>query len=85
MTYEYCCKNCDHEFELVNVPIAKKEDATKEPCPKCGKKTVEVKLSPPTVSYTGVKTVYQRAGNGWKDVQKKIAAAAGKRNTIRTK
>lgn len=36
-TYEYRCKNCQHEFEL----FQNMSDAVKRKCPECGKNTLE--------------------------------------------
>lgn len=86
MTYRYKCEQCGHDFELFGILIANREKACSEPCPQCarvgGVKTV---LTAPTVTYGGAKTVFQRAGDGWKEVQKKIIASAGKKHTIKTK
>ncbi len=36
-TYEYRCKNCEHEFEL----FQKMSDGVKRKCPECGKNSLE--------------------------------------------
>lgn len=36
-TYEYRCKNCQHEFEL----FQNMSDSVKRKCPECGKNTLE--------------------------------------------
>ena len=39
-TYDYRCKNCGHEWELVE-PIGEHERQPKPPCPKCHSEDVE--------------------------------------------
>ena len=45
--YEYVCRDCKHEFEVL---IRGKEQPV---CPKCGKKKVDKQLSVPSAHTTG--------------------------------
>ncbi len=50
--YEYQCKKCHHEFEIVQ----KFSDTPVRKCPRCGKTGVTKKIS---------KTAFRLKGSGW--------------------
>ena len=51
-TYEYQCKKCDHNFEIVKAL----GDPHKKKCPDCGKYSLYQVISPPTVFVKGEAT-----------------------------
>lgn len=78
--YDYRCTSCDHQLTDVMVKIADRDRATTEPCPACGKLTVERCFAAPGVSYTinngGLKTP-----DGFKDILRDIKSKH-RRSTI---
>jgi putative FmdB family regulatory protein len=84
-TYDFCCSKCGHTFEEI-VSLAERENFTKDtPCPKCGKKKLKQTPGAPSFIYDRGKSIYKRAGDGWKEVQDKIKKGSGRSHTIRTK
>ena len=51
-TYEYQCKNCEHEFEL----FQNMSDRVKRKCPECGKNTLERLIG------TGAAVIFKGSG-----------------------
>ncbi|MGV6813789.1 MAG: FmdB family zinc ribbon protein [Phycisphaerales bacterium] len=51
-TYDYHCKNCDHEFEL----FQSMSDGVKKKCPECGKMTLERLIG------TGAAVIFKGSG-----------------------
>lgn len=83
--YDYHCKECGHEFSEM-VSIDNRDRPTINECPLCHKVGAVFRgITAVQLSYSGFKSMYNRAGNGWKEVQQKIAKASGKGHTIRTK
>ena len=83
--YNYVCRKCHHEFIKFEL-IADRDNPTKEACPSCNKVgAVDKCVTAVQLSYSGFKYMYSRAGEGWKEVQQKIAGGSGKSHTIRTK
>ena len=84
-TYDFQCTACKHVFEEI-VPLADREEFTKVSiCPKCGKQKLKRLIGSPLFIYDRGKTIYKRAGDGWKEVQDKIKKGCGRGHTIRTK
>jgi putative FmdB family regulatory protein len=84
-TYDYLCTSCQHAFEEI-VTLAEKEQFTVvTPCPMCGKKKLKQTPGAPMFIYDRGKSIYKRAGDGWKEVQDKIKRGQGRGHTIRTK
>ena len=50
--YEYICKACEHEFELIQTM----SEAAVKKCPHCGKNRAQKKVS---------RTAFQLKGSGW--------------------
>jgi putative FmdB family regulatory protein len=83
--YTYECTECDFLFEQFYL-ISDIDKPLNEPCPNCGiEKNIRRNIQSPRISFEGKYNAFQRAGNGWKEVQQKIKAASGRSNTIRTK
>ena len=61
-TYEYKCKDCDHQFDIVQ---SFSDDALTT-CPSCKKKALRKVFSPPGVSFkgSGFYKTDSRSGNG---------------------
>jgi len=51
-TYDYRCKNCEHEFEL----FQNMSDRVKRKCPECGKNTLERLIG------TGAAVIFKGSG-----------------------
>ena len=49
-TYQYLCQLCGHEFDALR-KIADRHIPETEPCPSCGEKAVEFKISAPLNSF----------------------------------
>lgn len=85
MNYEYECQKCGHVFER-NLPIDKRDQPLKEPCPNCGERGMVVRnVTKLAITSGGVKSLQQRAGDGFNDLLKKIKKDAGQTSTIQTK
>lgn len=80
--YDFQCTQCGKIEERL-VPISKKDEVTTCSC----EEQAEMKrlIGTPLFVYDRGKSVYQKAGDGWKEVQQRIQAASGRNNTIRTK
>ena len=86
MTYEYKCEECEETWELFTT-IAKRDDALKEPCPKCGGNKIKRLVSGGAgFSMHGDERakMYKKAGSGFNDVLKGIKKASGRACTIQT-
>lgn len=83
--YDYVCEKCHHEFNKFEL-IDNRDNPVKEACPSCKKiGAIARGVTAVQLSYSGFKSMYSRAGDGWKEVQQKIKKGSGKGNTIRTK
>ena len=83
--YDYHCKECGHEFTQM-VPIADRDKPLNEECPSCHKVGGVLRgITAVQLNYSGVKDMYSRAGNGWKEMQQRIKRGSGRKNSIRTK
>ena len=71
-TYEYRCKSCEHEFNLM-VSISKMDAPISEPCPSCNEFRVE-RLFPSIAPTLGdpVRLGIRRPDEGFKDVLRRI-------------
>jgi putative FmdB family regulatory protein len=84
-TYDYSCKACGYKFEEC-VSITDRDNFAKNtPCPVCKKKKLERGVAVGAFHYDHGVSPFKRAGDGWKEVQDRIKAGAGKNHTIRTK
>jgi putative FmdB family regulatory protein len=84
-TYYYECECCKHSFEEF-LNIDKRDEPLSRKCSNCGAfEKIKRIIRSPRISYEGKYDAFQRAGDGWKEVQQKIKAASGRDNTIRTK
>ena len=80
--YDFKCLKCDKIEERL-VPLSQKDE--KVIC-SCEEKSEMIRLiGSPLFIYDRGKSIYKRAGDGWKEVQDKIKAGSGRGNTIRTK
>lgn len=83
--YEYHCKECGDEFTELLL-IENRDVPTLNQCPSCHKVGAVFRgVTAVQLSYSGVKDMYNRAGNGWKEMQQKIKRGSGRKNSIRTK
>jgi len=83
--YDYHCKECHHEFTQM-VPIDDRDKPTIGECPSCHKTGAVFRgVTAVQLSYSGFKDMYNRAGNGWKEIQQKIKKGSGRKNSIKTK
>ena len=71
--YDYKCKGCDHAFEEM-LRMADIDKPTKQKCPKCGKKNVELVVGTPAVC-DPVRIGVRRPDKGWNEVMSKIKEA----------
>jgi putative FmdB family regulatory protein len=81
--YEYNCSDCGYQFVL-NKLVDERDVPTKEPCPVCEKTNVKRAIGLPRITSVG-ESMFKKAGDGWKEIQQRIKAASGSKNTIRTK
>lgn len=86
MTYTYCCGECNTQWED-RYSINDRDIPTQNECPHCKfngnvKRIIDFA---PRISYSGAKTVLQRAGSGWNDVLTKIKKGSGKKAKIETR
>ena len=44
--YDYACNNCGYEFET-NLKVSDRHKPTTEPCPECGKLTIDKQINMP--------------------------------------
>ena len=83
--YDYHCKECHHEFTQMTL-IADRDKPTINGCPSCHKVGAVFRgVTAVQLSYSGFKDMYNRAGNGWKEMQQKLNKGSGRNNSIRTK
>lgn len=83
--YDYHCKECGHQFTEM-VPIADRDKPTIDECPSCHKIGAVFRgVTAVQLNYSGFKDMYNRAGNGWKEVQQRINKGSARKNSIRTK
>ena len=83
--YDYRCKECHHEFTQMTL-IADRDKPTIGECPSCHKVGAVFRgVTAVQLSYSGFKDMYNRAGNGWKEMQQKIKRGSSRKNSIRTK
>lgn len=83
--YDYHCKECGHQFTEM-VPIADRDKPTFDECPSCHKIGAVFRgVTAVQLNYSGFKDMYNRAGNGWKEVQQRIKKGSARKNSIRTK
>ena len=83
--YDYHCKECHHEFTQMTL-IADRDKPTINECPSCHKVGAVFRgVTAVQLSYSGFKDMYNRAGNGWKEMQQKLNKGSGRNNSIRTK
>lgn len=74
-TYEYECKECKSYFTRC-VSISERNDAEKEPCPKCGKKrSVQMTFRTAPAAVDNFVAGLARPDNGWQEVLQKVKAA----------
>lgn len=82
MFYDYICARCDKTFEL-NLLMVNREQPLGKPCPNCKKtKCVTRLVNALPIAYMGYIHPAKRAGSGWNDVLKKVAAPWGKHSTV---
>ena len=76
--YNFKCSKCENVIEL-NKKISDRDDTESETCPECSTTGFIVRLvSAPLVGYSIATKGYGRgAGEGWKDVLRKIENAPG--------
>ena len=66
--------------------IADRDKPTIGECPSCHKVGAVFRgVTAVQLSYSGFKDMYNRAGNGWKEMQQKIKRGSSRKNSIRTK
>jgi hypothetical protein len=66
--------------------MADRDKPTIDECPSCHKVGAVLRgITAVQLNYSGTKDMYNRAGNGWKEMQQKIKSGSGRRNSIRTK
>jgi putative FmdB family regulatory protein len=84
--YDYQCENCDNVITL-NRTIADRDLPIIDSQCDCCRSVNSFKrtVAAPSFIYDGYISPLKRAGDGWKEVQQKIAQGSGKKNTIRTK
>lgn len=81
MTYDFQCKKCDAKFEVIS-SIVDRDLTLKRACPNCKKKNgIERILNCMTISYDTINPI-RRAGSGWNDVLKKVAAPCGRHSKV---
>ena len=76
--YDYQCLLCEDTFEL-NKKIAERDETSLDICPNCaGVGSLERKVGAPLIGYSVTTSGYGRgAGDGWKEVLKKVHSAPG--------
>lgn len=83
--YDYHCKECAHEFTKL-MPMDDRNKPLTEECPSCHKVATVVRgVTAVQLNYSGYKDMYNRAGDGWKEIQQKIKRGSGRKNSIKTK
>lgn len=80
--YDFQCTECG-KIEEHLVTISQKDEPRLCSCEK--QASMNRLIGTPLFVYDRGKSMYQKAGDGWKEVQDKIKAGSGKNNTIRTK
>lgn len=75
--YNYQCSSCSEVTEL-SKKIANRDETSEDACPKCSSiGTLKRQVGSPLVAYSIATAGYGRgAGDGWKEVLKKIDARA---------
>ena len=69
--YEYQCMECEHEFDSL-LPMESRKRPTKEPCPKCNKKTVGQRISKTTMGADMTLTPNKKTGGQWNTLMDKM-------------
>jgi len=83
--YEYIC-DCTLKYRFERfLSIDNRDIPTRELCPQCGKPDSIKRQQGCGVFVHDMKDPLTRAGDGFKEVQQKIIAGAGRGHTIRTK
>jgi len=76
--YDYNCSHCEKDFDM-NMKIADRDNVSTIECPQCSTVGQIVRqVGAPLIGYSIATSGYGRgAGDGWKEVLKKIHSAPG--------
>jgi len=76
--YEYYCEKCQHAFDDV-LPISKRNEPTKQPCPECGAEEVRKGVSETTMGVDMTATPDKKTGGDWSRLMDRMKDGSPKR------
>ena len=77
--YEYYCDKCQHAFDDV-LPVSKRNEPTKQPCPECGAEEVCKGVSVTTMGADMNATPDKKTGGDWTRLMDKMKSYTPERH-----
>jgi putative FmdB family regulatory protein len=68
--YQYRCRNCDHEFEMI-LSIADGDKQTRKACPKCSRRKLMRLIAVPVIHLRGYSPAHPRFFRGMRGPRSK--------------